>query len=55
MTPCQLHRDCMSCTEQVCMKGDTERNNKIRYLRDETEKLLENAKNALEKEILWKQ
>lgn len=49
MTPCQLHRDCMSCTEQVCMKGDTERNNKIRYLRDETEKLLENAKNALEK------
>ncbi|QOY55170.1 integrase [Candidatus Sulfurimonas marisnigri] len=49
MTPCQLHRDCMSCTEQVCIKGDTKRNNKIRYLRDETEKLLEKAKNALEK------
>ena len=49
MTPCQLHRDCMSCTEQVCIKDDTKRNNKIRYLRDETEKLLEKAKNALEK------
>jgi len=48
MTPCQLHRDCMSCTEQVCMKGDKKRNDNIRYLRDKTKKLLENAKQALE-------
>lgn len=48
MTPCQLHRDCMSCTEQVCMKGDTKRNNNIKFLRDETEKLLKNAKQAMQ-------
>lgn len=48
MTPCQLHRNCMSCTEQVCMKGDKKRNDNIRYLKDETKKLLENAKQALQ-------
>ncbi len=49
MTPCQLHRDCMNCTEQVCMKGDTKRNDKTKYLRDETQKLLDNARDAMEK------
>jgi len=43
MTPCQLHRNCMSCTEQVCMKGDKKRNDNIRYLKDETKKLLKCA------------
>lgn len=25
MLPCQKHRDCLNCTEQVCIKGDDER------------------------------
>lgn len=49
MTPCQLHRECMSCTEQVCIKGDLKRNNNIRFQRDETQKLLNNAKLAMDK------
>jgi len=46
MLPCQLHRDCMSCTEHVCMKGDTERTDRIKLLKQDTETLLIKAKKA---------
>lgn len=46
MMPCTLHADCMNCTEHICMKGDTERTNRIIQLRDTTKMLLERAKNA---------
>ena len=46
MMPCTLHRDCMNCTEHICMKGDTERTDRIIQLRDTTKILLERAKNA---------
>lgn len=25
MLPCQKHRDCLNCNEQVCVKGDEEK------------------------------
>lgn len=46
MSPCQLHRDCISCEELVCVKGDTVRTARIRQLRAETQMLLEAARKA---------
>lgn len=46
MSPCQLHRDCMSCEELVCVKGDVARTARIRALRDETQGLLAAAQSA---------
>ena len=43
MTPCQIHRDCLNCDEQVCIKGDHVREANIRRQREETEDLLESA------------
>lgn len=43
MTPCQLHRDCMNCVEQVCMKGDKEREYRIKQAREQTKTLLDRA------------
>jgi hypothetical protein len=49
MLPCQIHRDCMNCDEQVCIKGDAVREANIRMRRAETSALLEQAKSATEK------
>jgi hypothetical protein len=46
MLPCQIHRDCMNCDEQVCIKGDEVREANIRMRRAETSALLEQAKSA---------
>jgi hypothetical protein len=46
MLPCQLYRDCMNCTEQVCVKGDAAKEANIRQLVAETRTLLENAQAA---------
>lgn len=46
MLPCQLYRDCMNCTEQVCVKGDAEKEANIRQLVTETRALLGNARAA---------
>ena len=46
MLPCQLYRDCMNCTEQVCVKGDAEKEANIRRLVAETRTLLRNAQAA---------
>lgn len=40
MTPCQIHRDCINCDEQVCIKGDAVREHALRRHRDETRALL---------------
>lgn len=40
MAPCQLHADCLNCSEQVCIKGDEGRVARIRAeLADATESL----------------
>ncbi len=34
MVPCQRHRDCLNCSEQVCVKGDSEKLSRLKLLRD---------------------
>lgn len=47
MLPCQTHRDCLNCDEQVCIKGDAVREHAIRTYQKETRALLDNAKEAV--------
>lgn len=44
MTPCQIHRDCLNCDEQVCIKGDHVREANLRRQREETQDLLDAAR-----------
>ena len=46
MLPCQIHRDCVNCDEQVCIKGDEAREVRIRRHREETSALLGEAQAA---------
>lgn len=48
--PCQLHRDCINCPEQVCIKGEDHKEQNLRRLRVETEELLKEAKLAMAEE-----
>lgn len=48
MMPCQLHMDCINCTEQVCIKGDKNSNQKIRERKLEVEEALRIAQTAQE-------
>jgi hypothetical protein len=45
--PCQLHRDCINCEEQECIKGDEHKERNLRSLKAETEFLLKASKEAL--------
>lgn len=47
MAPCQKHRDCVNCEEQVCVKGDKESNQRIRAALEITEALHKKAIEAL--------
>lgn len=31
MSPCELHRDCVNCTEHVCIKGDEAKTERLRF------------------------
>jgi hypothetical protein len=46
MLPCQLHRDCLNCTEQVCVKGEATKEANLRQLVAETRTLLAAAESA---------
>ncbi|WP_439890036.1 integrase [Ralstonia sp. 25C] len=46
MSPCQLHRDCLNCNEQVCIKGDAEKETRIRQAHAEAQRLLTQAEHA---------
>ena len=48
MEPCQLHRDCISCREHRCIKGDDEKLNRIKELKSMNEVQLTNALEGLE-------
>ncbi|MFZ5655630.1 MAG: hypothetical protein ACOY37_00980 [Pseudomonadota bacterium] len=48
MAPCQKHRECMTCKEHVCIKGDHVTLDRIRLLEAQTEALLERAQTAHE-------
>jgi len=46
MSPCQIHRDCLNCDEQVCIKGEEETEARIRLARTEATRLLAMAEQA---------
>lgn len=46
MLPCQRHRDCLNCTEQVCVKGDATKLDRLKQQRSLTQMQLEKAKAA---------
>jgi hypothetical protein len=48
MEPCQLHRDCISCREHRCIKGDDEKLKRIKKLKSMNEVQLTNALEGLE-------
>lgn len=48
--PCQMYRDCINCEEQVCIKGEAHKEANLRKLKDETEYLLGQARQALNDE-----
>lgn len=48
--PCQMHRDCVNCEEQECIKGEAHKESNLRRLKSETEYLLQQAREALSDE-----
>ena len=48
--PCQMHRDCVNCEEQECIKGEAHKEANLRLLKCETEYLLKQAREALSDE-----
>jgi hypothetical protein len=46
MSPCQQFRDCLNCEEQVCLKGDTQKTERLKQHQDEIQRLLNLAKTA---------
>ena len=46
MTPCQKQRECMTCKEHVCIKGDHITLERLQRLETQTELLLERAQQA---------
>lgn len=46
MSPCQMHADCLNCNEQICVKGESEKESRIRQAHQEATRLLEMAEAA---------
>lgn len=46
MSPCQLHRDCLSCRDHVCVKGDTVKQKRLEDRLVESRQLLRDAEEA---------
>jgi hypothetical protein len=47
MLPCQRHRDCINCTEHVCVKGDSTKTSHIRHCLEIAEDQLRHAEEAM--------
>jgi len=47
MTPCEKYRDCLNCTEQVCIKSDQDKLKRIKLRYDEVTKQYNEAQNAM--------
>lgn len=47
MLPCQKHRDCLNCTEQVCVKGDEEKVARLKLQREAVFLQLAHSEHAL--------
>lgn len=48
MSPCDKYRDCLNCSEQVCIKGNSEKLQRIKMRLERTESLLQSANMAIE-------
>lgn len=46
MSPCQVHMDCINCTDLICIKGDPEKELKLRTQLDEAKELMLKAELA---------
>lgn len=46
MSPCQTHLDCINCTDLICIKGDFEKELKLRIQLDESRELMLKAELA---------
>jgi len=51
MLPCQKHRDCINCNEQVCIKGDQEKLGRLRLQLEQTQNQLTRAEQGVDKEF----
>lgn len=47
MSPCEKYRDCVNCTEQVCVKGDDAKLGRIKARLAKSERLFSRAERAL--------
>jgi hypothetical protein len=47
MSPCEKFRDCINCTEQVCIKGDATKLVRMKERLDKIEKILVKAEQAV--------
>lgn len=52
MSPCSKHRDCINCNEQVCIKGDNEKLDRLKKRLDREKLLLGNDKGAVDEGLL---
>ncbi|WP_289997816.1 integrase [Photorhabdus laumondii] len=52
MSPCDKFRDCINCTEQVCVKGEEEKLQRLKERLNMTEALLARAKESMTEEEL---
>lgn len=50
--PCSKYFDCINCSEQVCVKGEKQKLERLRSLLDTTEDLVDKAKEAISEEEL---
>ena len=48
MSPCEKFRDCINCTEQVCIKGDAAKLIRMKERLDKIEHLLVKSEKAIE-------
>lgn len=46
MSPCQVHMDCINCTDLICVKGDLEKERRLRTQLDEAQSLMLQAEQA---------
>jgi hypothetical protein len=46
MSPCEMHRDCLNCGEQLCVKGEAQKEKRIRQAHAEATRLLVMAEAA---------
>ena len=49
MSPCDKYRDCLNCTEQVCVKGDAERYARIKARVEQVQACCDTARKEMER------